>query len=228
MCPYCRQNAPIVYRGLFAYCTACNRPRAPFSGRAVNLAGQPSKVGGTVAKTLGWVVLIVGFSLAFCIAVVLQLLIPQANIGYALAFPLVFFSLGIGLFLLFGGKKLRSSGLDAERAARIEAVYALAVHRGGAVTPLDVARSLSVSVQAAETLLTELTKEHPDFVSLEVDEQGSLFYLFVQNQSRQELIFGTKYRVDPEGFVRVDSSLGVDEHQARSNELNSKSSGFRA
>ena len=50
MCPHCRQNAPIVYRGVLAYCTACGAPRPPFSAKSIDLAGQPSKIGGAVAR----------------------------------------------------------------------------------------------------------------------------------------------------------------------------------
>ena len=52
MCPRCRQNAPIVYRGVNAFCTACGAPRSVLANTSVNLAGQPSKVGGQVTRVL--------------------------------------------------------------------------------------------------------------------------------------------------------------------------------
>ena len=59
-CPHCHQNAPIVYRGVFAFCSACDKPRAPFSGKALHFAGQPAKVGGSVSRVVGYLVLVFG------------------------------------------------------------------------------------------------------------------------------------------------------------------------
>src|SRR3954468_24360457 len=75
VCPRCRQNAPIVYRGVNAFCTACGAPRSPLTSGSVNLAGQPSKVGGQITRVFGWIVLVVGTllaagSLAMCGAIV--------------------------------------------------------------------------------------------------------------------------------------------------------------
>src|SRR5437667_81825 len=89
MCPHCRQNAPVVYRGLMAYCTACGQPRTP-----------------------------------------------------------------------------------------AEAVYALAAHRGGVLAAADVARSLSMGEAEADALLTAMAKEQPDWVTLDVDDDGRITYRF--------------------------------------------------
>src|SRR6187402_2172717 len=64
LCPHCQQNAPILYKGVFAFCSACDKPRAPFSGKALAFAGQPSKVGGRVGRVVGALVLILGLLLA--------------------------------------------------------------------------------------------------------------------------------------------------------------------
>ena len=63
VCPYCQNDAPVVYRGMVAYCTACGAVRpAVLPTKSINLAGQPSKVGGIVAKVFGWLVLFFGYS----------------------------------------------------------------------------------------------------------------------------------------------------------------------
>ena len=54
MCPHCGQAAPLVYRGVLAYCSACGQLRGPLTGGSVNHAGSLSKAGGTVAKVFGW------------------------------------------------------------------------------------------------------------------------------------------------------------------------------
>jgi hypothetical protein len=210
MCPHCRQNAPIIYRGVFAYCSACNAPRAPFSGKALNLAGQPSKVGGTVASVFGWIVLVIGLAVGLGLMLMLQLLIPSAVIGYALGGFISVVTLAVGLLLLFGGSKLKTSGDQAQREAQMEAVYALAVNRGGAVTALDVGRSLNMAMQQADTLLTAMTKTYPEHVSVEVDENGSLYYQFVGKHGRP---FGMKFRVAEDGRVQQQNELEAGEEQ---------------
>src|SRR5438105_1312973 len=153
MCPNCKQNAPIVYRGTLAYCTACGAPRPPFSAKSVNLAGQPSKIGGSVATFVGWLILGGGLLLALCIGLFFQLRFPAGAVGYAFGIPIALVSLVVGLLALFGGKKLSTSGMDAERAAKFDAIWAMALSRGGVVTALDVGRSLNMPVEGADQIL---------------------------------------------------------------------------
>ena len=207
MCPHCRQNAPIIYRGALAYCTACNAPRPPFSAKAVNLAGQPSKIGGTVAKVFGWAVLLGGLFVAATLTAILQALWPAGFLGFAVGIPLGLVALFVGGLLLFGGGKLRKSGETAERDAQFEAVYAMAATRQGVVTALDVGRSLGMRTDQADAVLTEMTKAFPDYVSLEVDDAGGLFYKLTGIGAHAGDKFGVKYRVGPDGAVRVSDEL---------------------
>jgi hypothetical protein len=209
MCPHCRQNAPIVYRGVMAYCSVCHAPRPPFSGRALNFAGQPSKIGGGVAKAFGWLVLIGGLVIALCTLAFFQMLAPSMSLGYAFATPIALLSTVIGSLMLFGGKKLQTSGHQTQRTAQFEAAYALASHRGGAVTPVDVAHSLGVSFAEADQVLTEMTKQFPDYVSLEVDDNGALFYKLAGVGKPPSAEFGIKYRVEPDGRVRIFDELAA-------------------
>jgi hypothetical protein len=207
MCPNCKQAAPIVFRGTLAYCTACGAPRSPFSAKSVNLAGQPSKIGGSVAKFFGWMVLGGGLLLALCLGIFFQLLIPTGAVGYAFAIPIALVSLIVGCLILFGGKKLETSGIDAERAAKFDAIWAMAVARGGVVTALDVGRSLNMPVDGADQILTEMTKKHPEHVSIEVDDNGNLFYKLTAVAEQQAARFGVKYRVETDGRVRIADEL---------------------
>lgn len=207
MCPNCKQAASIVYRGTLAYCTACGAPRPPFSGKAVNLAGQPSKIGGSVAKFFGWMILGGGLLLALSLMLFFQLLFPAGAVGYAFGIPTALISLVVGCLVLFGGKRLETSGVEAERAAKFEAIWGMAVARGGVVTALDVGRSLNMPPEGADQILTEMTKKHPDYVSIEVDDNGSLFYKVSGMAEQQGARFGVKYRVEPDGRVRIADDL---------------------
>lgn len=214
MCPNCKQNAPIVYRGTLAYCTACGAPRPPFSAKSVNLAGQPSKIGGSLAKAFGWAILAIGTFIGLTIMWVLQLLFPGGFAGYALGVPVVVLALVVGLLTLFGGKKLHTSGVETERAAKFEAIYAMALTRGGAVTATDVGRTLGMSSDEADKLLTEMTKTSPDYVSIEVDDAGNLFYKLAgvvpgmpPGAAPPRENFGVKYRVQADGRVRIEDEL---------------------
>jgi hypothetical protein len=204
MCPHCRQNAPIVYRGVMAYCTACGAPRPPFSGKSVNLAGQPSLIGGAVANVLGWIVLGGGLFVTFCAAWILGLL-WSATAAAAIGVPLGLLTLILSLPMLFGGKHLAKSGAETQQAARFEAIYALASNRGGVVTARDAGQSIGISPAEAERVLGEMTKQYADYITIEVDDAGNLFYRLTG--VGQPTSFGVKYRVQPDGRVRVVDEL---------------------
>jgi len=209
LCPHCHQNAPVLYKGVFAFCSACDRPRAPFSGKALAFAGAPSKLGGRVGRILGALVLIFGSCLAAALALFFQLLWPAQNVGYALGAPIALVSIVLGVVLLIASGRLGRAGAEAERQARLEAVYALAVNRNGMLTTADTARSLHLDPASVDALLTGLAKGQPDYVSLEFDERGQPFYLFSHAGTRPHP-FGAKYRVGAEGRVRVADVLGVE------------------
>jgi signal transduction histidine kinase len=212
MCPHCRQNAPIIYRGIMAYCTACNAPRPPFSGKSVNLAGQGSMIGGTLAHLAGWIVLAGGTFATFLVAWVLGFVFSM-NVAIAFGVPLALVTLLVSLPMLFGGKKLAKSGEETRQAAQFEAIYALASNRGGVVTALDAARSLAIAPANADALLTTMTKQYADYVSVEVDDAGQLFYRLTG--VGQPSSFGVKYRVEPDGRVRIaDELAGARAEQA--------------
>jgi hypothetical protein len=165
----------------------------------VNLAGQGSKIGGAVASALGWIVHAGGLSIAHAIRLIAQAHIPTGFAGYALGIPIAVLSVVIGIVLLRGGKSLNASGNLAERGARVQAIFALASHRGGALTALDVAQSLSISVEEADLLLTSLAKEQYERVAVEIDPSGGLYYRFVvPGAVDRGDASAARVRVDPE------------------------------
>ncbi len=179
MCPNCRQNAPLVYRGVNAFCTACGAPRMPLAGASVNLAGQTSKVGGTVARVFGWITLVFGTLLAAgAFAACSSIVGATAAAPWVLSVPLALVTWIVSYFLLKGGKKLEKSGEETQKATRSQAVFALANMRGGMITPAHLAQAIQVTPQEADEILTELAKKHPDHVNIEVDDDGVIFYRF--------------------------------------------------
>jgi hypothetical protein len=209
-CPHCRQDAPLVYRGVFAYCSACNEPRPPLSATSLNFSGRPSKLGGTASRVLGYGVLTAGLGTAVTLMVLFALLAPTSAMGYAVGIPLAVVSLIVGLALIYAGRRLHRSGADAEREARERALYGLAANRGGVLTALDGARSLNLSVAEVDGVLNDWAKRDPEHVSLEIDDEGAIFFLFSRPGERRDL-FGKRYRVEPEGRVRVQSALEPEE-----------------
>ncbi len=178
MCPRCRQNAPIVYRGVAAYCTACGAPRMPLAASSVTLAGKGSKVGGAIARVFGWVVLVGGLSTGLLVAGILQWILEGGVAGYVIGGPIAFASLVFGYLLLRSGKSLERHGTGEEKGARTRAIFALAQNRGGMLSAMDVAQALDMPHAEADALLTDLAKTASDQVSLELDDSGGIYFRF--------------------------------------------------
>jgi hypothetical protein len=211
MCPHCGKNAPIVHRGLAAYCTACGRERLPFANRSVTLAGKPSRVGGAVAGVLGWLVLIGGLTSALLLGLLASALFPESIAGLAIGLPIGFASLGFSLLLLLGGRRLARTGEQAARNAQIQAIHSLAAHRGRPLTAQEVGHALDIPAQEADALLTQLAKERPDDVTVDIGERGEILYAFPGLAGRSRVRFPRAgYRIDagqssaPEGDEAVD------------------------
>jgi hypothetical protein len=174
ICPVCGRDAPIVYRGVVPYCTACGALRAPLATPSINLAGKSKQVGGTVASVAGWLVLLIGLSLELGLALLLAFLFSW-TVAFVLALPLALISTVIGVALLRSGRSLRHSGVATERAVRDQAILSMAGHHGP-VTATDAARLLNVTIPEADAMLTELAKRDPDRFSVDIDDQGVVWY----------------------------------------------------
>ena len=162
---------------------------------------------------LGVAVLFAGLVLAIALFLFFQFLLPTATVGYAVGLPIAFVSVVASALLVFFGGRLRRSGTEAERETRIEALYALAVHRGGTLTVTDAARALRMELPQVERLLADLSQNQPEYVSLELDDEGQPFYIFSHEGTRPHP-FGARYRVSGEGKVQVTDVLGVDSPEA--------------
>jgi hypothetical protein len=208
MCPHCGRDAPIVYRGVLPYCTACGALRAPLSTPSINLAGKPSRMGGTLASVAGWLVLLVGLSITLGFALLLWALFSGV-VAAAVTTPFALIATVIGWALLRGGSSLRQSGADAERATRDQALLSMAGHHGP-VTAVDAARLLNVTVATADAMLTELAKRDPDRIALDVDDQGVVWYRLARPFAERAPAPGDR--------VRVDGSEGADAGLATADE----------
>ena len=177
MCPRCKQNAPLVYRGIHAFCTGCGAPRVPLTGSSVTHAGQPAKVGGTVARVFGWTVLAAGWLVALSLAGLIGVL-GGGWAALVVGGPIALIATLAAWGLLRGGKQLQQSGDDAELATKHQAIYALANARNGVLKAMDVAQALQVSAKEGDDMLTRLAKENPDTMSVDIDDDGNVLYRF--------------------------------------------------
>lgn len=174
MCPRCGRDAPLVYKAVVPYCTACGAVRAPV-GPSVNLAGKPAQVGGTVASVFGWLVLGLGGSIAIGVGLLVYAIAQAVAMAIAWALPLAVVTLVVGTLLLRGGQRLSASGDAAQRETREQALLAFAAQRGR-VRAEDVAQAFGVGVAEADAMLTDLAKREPDKVALDVDDDGVVWY----------------------------------------------------
>ncbi len=151
----------------------------PLTGASVNLAGQTSKVGGKVARVFGWILLVFGSLLAAGVfAACSSIAGTAAAAPFVLSIPIAIITWVLSYYVLKGGKQLAQAGTDTQKATRTQAVFALANTRGGMVTPADLAQAIAVSPKEADDVLTAMAKESPDHVSIEVDDNGTIFYRF--------------------------------------------------
>ena len=213
MCPHCGRDAPIVYRGVVPYCTACGALRAPLATPSINLAGKPSRVGGTVASIAGWLVLLVGLSVALGLGLLLWAIFSGV-VAVAVTMPLALITAVVGFVLLRSGRFLRRSGADAERATRDQALLSMAGHHGP-VTAVDAARLLNVTVATADAMLTELAKRDPERIAVDVDDQGVVWYRLARPFSEGTPTAGER---EPEG-VRVGEAGEPDALSAEDDDL---------
>jgi hypothetical protein len=149
----------------------------PLANSSVNMAGQPSKVGGTVARVFGWIVLAAGLTVALMIA---GLILALGGTWGALAVggPIALITFVAAYALLRGGKELKKSGDTTEQATKNAAIFALANTRGGVLRAWDVAQALQVTPKEGDDILTKLAKEHHDHVGVDVDDDGNVLYRF--------------------------------------------------
>jgi hypothetical protein len=169
--------------------------RLPLVAKSTNHAEKPRIIGGAVTRAFGWAVLAGGIALGLALLGILQAIFPAGFAGFAVGGPIIVIAAVLGTLLLRGGRSLESTGIAEQRQTRTDAVFSLADNRAGIVTASDVAGALGMSAPEADTLLTELAKDRPDHVTLEVDDQGGIFYRVSARGLSRVQSFDEKLRV---------------------------------
>ncbi len=208
-CPRCGERAPIVLRGIDAFCTVCGKPRPTLdalSSTPLNFAGTPAKVGGIAAKVFGVGVLVSGLFTALLLGLVLQAIFPAFWLGYAVGIPIALLSLVVGGGALFGGWRLGQRGRQQVAAAQLETIRGMARHQRGVVKAREVAASLRISEAQADAILTDLAKTPEENVGVDLDENGELLYLFGSTAA-------IRWR------IQAEQSLGADARRELEAEL---------
>lgn len=150
----------------------------PLANVSVNMAGQTSKVGGTVARVFGWLVLAGGLLFAAMLAGIMAIVSAPGGWIAGVNGTIAAITLLTAWAILRGGKALKKSGDDEALAMKNQAIFALANTRNGVLRAWDVAQALQVSPKEADDILTKLAKEHPDNVTIDVDNDGNILYRF--------------------------------------------------
>ena len=217
ICPNCRQEAPTVVRGVRAYCTACGAPRSLIEDTPVNVAGQPSKIGGGVAAVAGLSIFVIGSLLSLTVGAVLQIFADP--LGFVIGGFFEAVTLFVSAMFLWGGRALFQSGTERERNAQEQAVFAIARRRGGSVTALELAQVLSIPVNDADAMLTAMAKRPDGHVTLELDDDGTLRYEVRDARRRVRVGEGARKRVatdTPTSQVVLDAEFEeMAEEEAR-------------
>lgn len=196
MCPYCHTNAPLVYRGLTATCSACGRPRVPLTGASLTHAGKPARLGGALLGAFGWVALFFGLVFSTLIGLLVYAIFT-ATAGFVVGGILALLSAGFFWGVRRGGQALEQSGEELRQKREVEALTALAVAQGGVLTAQAAGRALDLPAEEADALLTRLAKTRPDEVEVEVSERGEVLYVFLRSRPVASRGSAPRVRVAP-------------------------------
>lgn len=177
-CPKCGQRAPIRLDGIRAFCTACGEKRRPFETTTLNLAGTGYKVGGIAATIVGSMAMVSGLAMAAFFFFLFGWLFPGTWAPYALSVPTLIVSLAVGITAVLGGRRLGMVGQQKLDKARLDTIHALANHHGGAITAAMAARALEIEEPEADGILTIMAKDPKGDVTLDLDDEGKVHYLF--------------------------------------------------
>jgi hypothetical protein len=124
-----------------------------------------------------------GVFIALVLGALMQAIFPAGIVGWVLGVPIAVFALAIGLGLVFGGRKLKQVGHTTSQDATEKALFGLARSRGGILSADDVAQRLHLTPLEADAFMTELAKRGDGKVSLEVDDDGRIAYVFTEMAS---------------------------------------------
>lgn len=207
-CPHCHAVAAVIPRGGITVCAACGKPRTgsvtlggselpgsmvPASrlGRSASTRAMLARGRGRMQRGFGVLALAAGVLMATLAAALFP---GAAGVGLALAAALL--GVGVGALSIRAGARSLQDGETEDRRAKEAAVLELASERGGRLTAAEVAEAFHVSEDAADALLTAMVGDGST-VTVDVDDEGVLRYVFLRSKSRAS----SKLRVEA---VRVE------------------------
>lgn len=192
-CETCNAIAGVFPRGAGFVCAACSAPRVRHEGTVVLGGARPQsrppgargslpsaaapagttavRAGGAGLRVLGGAS-VGGGALGAALAV----LLISGPIGFVVGGALGAAGLAFGVLAWRSGGKQNAAAAQQERAAREQAVIALAQQSGGVLTVTAVAQAFGWSAQAADALLTSMADGTR--VTVEVDDQGLVSWYF--------------------------------------------------
>jgi hypothetical protein len=183
----------------------------------LNIAGQPSRIGGVLSRGLGWALLFIAIlTLAVGIAGMMGPLLLKILLGIP-AIAIALLAGGGSWAALSGGRKLSQQGSAAQQHAHEAALFAFAAHHGGVITAAEAAAGLNVQLAEADAMLTAMAREGGR-VSVEVDPQGVVRYVFREAQplAAAPPVVSTGVRVDTSGVApTVSPEAERDEIRAK-------------
>jgi hypothetical protein len=153
----------------------------------------------------------------------LVLLLGGSWAAYVVGGPIALIYTALAYLLLRSGRELKKSGDDAEQATKNQAIFALANTKSGVLKAWDVAQALQISPKEGDDILTRLAKEHPDYVAVDIDDDGNVLYRFLRGIAPNAPAAALRPPPPPLAPIRVAAAETLeDEAELESAELEQK------
>lgn len=213
VCDSCGQPAPTLIRGGKVVCSGCGATRGPLAGVPLNMVGSAHRAGAIVTGVLAWGMILAGLAVGATVGLVVGLI---SGLVPALVAGVLFGGLGgaAGALTLWGSKTLSQRGQEKHDAATEQSVLAMAATRKGAVTTLQVAQNLGVTLAEADRVLTAMSQKGR--ATVEINAEGLLQYTF---RDVRGALIGTAPPPSAQGVtgVRIDPSSTAPADVAKAN-----------
>ncbi len=208
VCKSCGQPAPTLLRGASVVCSGCGATRGPLAGVPLDMVGSAHRAGAAITVVLAWGMILAGLGVGAAVGVLVGLI---SGLVPALVAGALFGGIGgaAGALTLYGSRTLSRRGQEKHDAAMEQSVLAMATTRKGAVTTLQVAQNLGVTLAEADRVLSAMSQKGRAFV--EINSEGLLQYTFrdvrgalVGNIPMATASDGTRVRIDPASTAPAD------------------------
>lgn len=175
-CNACGQPAPTLIRGARVICSGCGATRGPLSGVPLGMAGSAHRVGSVITSIFAWVTMLATVLFATVTGLAVGFFSHNSTTGALTGLGFGMVGLVMSWLMLSGSKKLKDRGDSLRDDALQQSVLAMAMARKGAVTTIEVAQNLSLTLREADRVLSEMT--YKGHAMVEVNPDGVLQYTF--------------------------------------------------